>query len=131
MSTGFLNALLLMLPAILMSTTGELLLKHGMNQIGRFDFSSRGLFAVLPRVILNPFIVLGFAGFGGGAVFWLAVLSRVPLSLAYPTLALSYLIVVVEAWLLLKERVTWQRMIGVAIICLGVVVIGLSEGTGK
>jgi drug/metabolite transporter (DMT)-like permease len=123
----FLDSLLLLVPAILTSTTGELLLKHGMNQVGRFEFSRSGLRAVLPRILLNPFIVFGFIGFGGGAVFWLAVLSRVPLSIAYPTLALSYFVVVVEAWLILKERVTWQRLLGVAIIFVGVVIIGLSE----
>jgi drug/metabolite transporter (DMT)-like permease len=123
----FLDALILLVPAIITSTTGELLLKHGMNQVGRFEFSRRGLLAALPRIVTNPSIVFGFIGFGGGAVFWLAVLSRVPLSIAYPTLALSYFIVVVEAWLLLKERVTWQRLLGVAIIFAGVVIIGLSE----
>ena len=123
----FLDALVLLLPAIFTSTTGELLLKHGINQVGRFEFNAHGLRTALPRIILNPFIVLGFIGFGGGAVFWLAVLSRVPLSIAYPTLALSYLIVVVEAWWLLKERVTWQRMLGVAIIVGGVIIIGLTE----
>ena len=123
----FLDALILLVPAIITSTTGELLLKHGMNQVGRFEFSRRGLLAALPRIVTNPSIVFGFIGFGSGAVFWLAVLSRVPLSIAYPTLALSYFIVVVEAWLLLKERVTWQRLLGVAIIFAGVVIIGLSE----
>lgn len=121
------NALLLLIPAILLSTTGELLFKLGMNRIGSFAFSKNGLQEILPRVIFNPFIILGFLGFGLGAVFWLAVLSRVPLSLAYPILALSYFVVVVEAWLFLHERVTWKRMLGVTIIVVGVVVVGVSE----
>lgn len=121
------NALLLLIPAILLSTTGELLFKIGMNRIGSFDFSPASIRAVLPKILLNPFIWIGFSGFGLGAVFWLAVLSRVPLSIAYPILALSYFVVVVEAWLFLRERVTWKRLVGVAIIVAGVVVVGLSE----
>lgn len=121
------SALLLLIPAILLSTTGELLFKIGMNRIGGFEFSPHALRAVLPRVIRNPFIWVGFIGFGLGAVFWLAVLSRVPLSLAYPILALSYFVVVAEAWLFLHERVTWQRFIGVAVIVVGVVMVGVSE----
>ncbi len=121
------NALLLLLPAILFSTTGELLFKIGMNRIGGFEFSPASIRAVLPRILLNPFIWIGFIGFGMGAVFWLAVLSRVPLSIAYPILALSYFVVVVEAWLFLHERVTWKRLVGVGIIVAGVVVVGLSE----
>ncbi len=120
------NALLLLIPAILLSTTGELLFKIGMNRVGSFEFSPNALRVVLPRIVLNPFIILGFLGFGLGAVFWLAVLSRVPLSLAYPILALSYFVVVIEAWLFLQERVTWKRMVGVAVIVVGVVMVGLS-----
>lgn len=122
------SAIWLLIPAILLSTTGELLFKIGMNRIGGFEFSSQGMRAVLPSILRNPFIWLGFLGFGLGAVFWLAVLSRVPLSLAYPILALSYFVVVVEAWLFLHERVTWKRMAGVAVIVVGVIVVGLSAG---
>ena len=121
------NALWLMLPAILFSTTGELLFKMGMNRIGGFEFSGAAVRQVLPRILLNPFIWFGFIGFGLGAVFWLAVLSRVPLSIAYPILALSYFVVVVEARLILHEHVTWKRLLGVSIIVVGVVVVGLSE----
>jgi drug/metabolite transporter (DMT)-like permease len=120
------NALFLLIPAILLSTTGELLFKIGMNRIGGFDFTGSGVRGVLPRVLRSPYIWLGFIGFGLGAVFWLAVLSRVPLSIAYPFLALSYFVVVIEAWLFLRERVTWKRMLGVTIIVVGVVVVGVS-----
>lgn len=122
------SAILLIIPAILFSTTGELLFKIGMNRIGGFEFSASALRTILPRVALNPFIIIGFLGFGLGAVFWLAVLSRVPLSLAYPILALSYFVVVIEAWLFLHERVTWKRMAGVTVIVIGVIVVGLSAG---
>lgn len=122
------TALWLLIPAVLLSTTGELFFKTGMNRIGGFEFSPAAIRAILPQVIRSPFIWIGFVGFGGGAVFWLAVLSRAPLSLAYPILASSYLVVVVEAWLFLHERVSRQRLLGVAVIVIGVVIVGLSEG---
>lgn len=121
------NALFLLIPAILFSTTGELLFKIGMNRVGSFEFSPAEIRAVLPRILFNPLIWVGFIGFGLGAVFWLAVLSRVPLSLAYPILALSYFVVVIEAWLILRERVTWKRLLGVGVIVAGVIIVGLSE----
>ncbi len=121
------QSLLLLIPAILSSTTGQLFLKMGMSQIGNFDFTGDGILTVLPQVILNPFIWVGFIGFIGGTVFWLGVISRAPLSLAYPILALSYFVVVMEAWLILGEPLTWQLLLGVAIIFVGVVVVGLSQ----
>lgn len=121
------QALLLLIPAILCSTTGQLFLKMGMSQVGNFAFTPDAIFAVLPQVLANPFIWLGMAGFIGGTLFWLAVLSRAPLSLAYPILALSYFVVVLEAWLILGEPLTWQLLLGVAIIFAGVVIVGLSQ----
>lgn len=121
------KALLLLIPAILSSTTGQLFLKRGMTQVGGFAFTPDAIVAILPQIIFNPFIWIGFAGFLGGTIFWLGVISRAPLSLAYPILALSYFVVVLEAWLFLGEAVTWQRVLGVAIIFVGVVIVGLSE----
>lgn len=121
------QSLLLLIPAILFSTTGQLFLKMGMSQVGGFEFTSNAVLTILPQVIFNPFIWIGFIGFIGGTVFWLGVISRAPLSLAYPILALSYFVVVMEAWLILGEPLTWQLLLGVAIIFVGVVVVGLSE----
>lgn len=125
------NALLLLIPALLLSTTGELFFKRGMTEIGSFEFSLNNVAPVLFKIVLNPNIWLGGVGFIGGSVFWLFVLSRAPLSLAYPFLALGYFIVVFESWLFLGEHVTWIRLVGVAIIFVGVVIVGLSEGGGK
>ena len=99
----------------------------GMNQVPDFAFTPDALAAALPTIVLNPFIWLGFIGWVGGTVFWLGVISRAPLSLAYPILAMSYFVVVMEAWLFLGEQVTWQHWLGVAIIFVGVVIVGLSE----
>lgn len=126
MPANITSAFLLLIPAILLSTTGELFFKLGMDRVGSFAFSPSAIRAILPRIVRNPFIWIGFVGFGGGALFWLAVLSRAPLSLAYPILALSYFVVVAEAALFLHERVSRQRILGVVIIFVGVVIVGLS-----
>lgn len=125
--TAIFQSLLLLIPAILSSTTGQLFLKMGMSQVGDFAFAPDAILVVLPQIIFNPFIWLGFTGFIGGTVFWLGVISRAPLSLAYPILAMSYFVVVLEAWLILGEPITWQLLVGVAIIFVGVVIVGLSE----
>jgi undecaprenyl phosphate-alpha-L-ara4N flippase subunit ArnE len=59
-------------------------------------------------------------------VFWLVVLSRVRLSVAYPLVGISYIIIVALARFMLHEHVPGLRWIGVSIIAIGIVVIGLS-----
>jgi drug/metabolite transporter (DMT)-like permease len=114
---------------MLFSTTGELFLKRGMNEIGSFDFT--GVSAIVPtllKIALNPYIWFGMLGFVGGSVFWLSVISRAPLSLAYPLLSLSYVIVVVESWVFLNEGLHPLRVIGSLVIVVGVALISLSGG---
>ena len=130
MSKETITALLWLIPAMLFSTTGELFLKRGMNEIGSFDFAA--VDHILPtiwRMAQNPNLWLGFIGFMGGSVFWLSVISRVPLSLAYPMLALSYVIVVVESWIFLNEGLHPLRVVGSLVVGLGVALVGLS-GSG-
>ncbi len=129
MSRETITALLWLLPAMLFSTTGELFLKRGMNEIGSFDFAS--VSTIVPtalKIAANPSIWIGMLGFVGGSVFWLSVISRVPLSLAYPLLSLSYVIVVVESWVFLNEGLHPLRIIGSLVIVVGVALISLSGG---
>lgn len=128
MSRETITALLWLLPAILLSTTGELFLKRGMNEIGSFDFASIStIVPTLTRIFTNPWIWIGFIGFGGGSIFWLSVISRVPLSLAYPMLATSYIIIVIESWIFLGEGLHPLRVLGAIVVGIGVALVGLSE----
>lgn len=128
LSRETITALLWLIPAMLFSTTGELFLKRGMNEIGAFDFVSVSTIApMLIKIFTNPNIWIGFIGFGGGSIFWLSVISRVPLSLAYPMLALSYVIVVVESWIFLGEGLNPLRVAGSLVVGLGVALVGLGS----
>lgn len=68
----------LLLTAIGLTVTGELLLKAGMNQVGEFSAS----FDTLIRTFTEWRVVLGFILIFSGALFWLGVISRVDLSFA-------------------------------------------------
>ena len=129
--SDILSALLLLIPAVIITSTSQLMFKHGMGQIGHFDFRPDIILALLPRLLTNPFIWLGLIGEFGALAFYLWVISRVPLSLAYPVLAMNYLVVVIESAIFLGESVSWVRVVGVSIIIVGVAIVGLSEGGGK
>lgn len=112
--------LVLLLIAVLFSVTGELLLKHGMNQLGILELEPALLLPGLVRVFTNPFVLVGFACIFTGSIFWLSLISRVPLSYAYPMLSTSYILVVAASWLFLGESITWVRALGVLVIIAGV-----------
>jgi multidrug transporter EmrE-like cation transporter len=106
----------LLVVAILLSTTGELFFKKGMDEIGGIRFTLAGL----TKTFLTWQVLLGFALFFSGAVVWLKVLSLADLSWAYPMLALGYPLVVLESRVFLGEPVNAQRVAGSLVILAGV-----------
>lgn len=121
-----LRPLLFLIVAVVFSATGELLLKHGMNNLGAFSLQPSHIVPSLLKAFTNPIIIIGFSSIFLGSIFWLAVISRVPLSYAYPMISSSYVIVVLASWLFLGEQLTHTRVLGVLIICAGVVVVSRS-----
>jgi multidrug transporter EmrE-like cation transporter len=118
------SSLLMILFAIVCGVAGQITLKIGMTAAGRID--SEALARPMQVVIAtlgNPLVVGGLGFYVVGAVAWLTVLSRVPLSYAYPILAASYAITPVLAWLLLNESVPSARWMGIGTICLGVLLV--------
>ena len=109
----------LLLTGICLTVTGELLLKLGMRHVGEFSFTP----LLLVRTFTQWRVVLGFAFIFSGSLFWLAVISRVDFSFAYPLLAFSYVVSLIPARLILHEDVTPNRIVGALIIFLGMVVI--------
>ena len=115
---------LILLLAIVTTAAGEMLTKAGLDhltqQLGEpFSFK----WHILWRTFTNWMVLLGFVLIFGAAILWLVVISRVNLSLAYPILALGYIVTVIASWLILKEPLTWQKVVGSLVICLGVALV--------
>lgn len=113
----------LLLTAVCISVTGELLLKHGMNQVGVLSLHPDNILPGLWRSFTSPFVLLGFAAVFTGSIFWLSVISRADLSFAYPMLSLGYILVVIASWAFLNEHFNPVRLLGVLVICVGVVIV--------
>lgn len=121
------SSLPLVLLAIVCGVAGQLSLKSGMTQVGQVGAAALAQPLQLAlRVLTTPLVVGGLGLYVLGAAAWLTVLSRVPLSLAYPMLALSYALTPALAWLLLGEQVSSLRWLGIFTICVGVLLVARS-----
>lgn len=118
-----LRAFMILLVAVVFSVTGELLLKHGMNSVGFLSLRPGPLIAGLWRAFTNPYVLIGFGSVFLASIFWLSILSRVPLSWAYPMLSLSYVLVVFASWWFLGEHLSMTRVLGVLVIWGGVFLV--------
>ena len=70
-------------------------------------------------------LVLGLACYAASMAVWIKVLTYLPLSLAYPLLSLSYVLVFLVATALpvFAETASWQRFAGVALVVFGVLLV--------
>ena len=76
--------------------------------------------ATARAVLSSPLFYAAMLAFAAQLWNWMRVLARADLSFAQPFTALSYLSVLVLSWLLLHERLSITRLVGVAFILSGV-----------
>jgi undecaprenyl phosphate-alpha-L-ara4N flippase subunit ArnE len=101
------------------------MLKHGM-QVATARAAHHGGSLAL-RAATSPWLLLGLAVFGVSAVAWLAALSRVPLSVAYPFNALGYVVILTVSVLILHERATVLTWVGSLMVVSGLLIVVLSK----
>lgn len=74
-------------------------------------------------MVLSPMVLLGLALYGVGTVLWLFALRQLDLSLAYPFVAMSFVMVAGSGMLFLGEPVQPTRLLGLALIVVGLLVM--------
>jgi len=106
--------------SVVLGTTGQTLFKFGLSQQeGALDLFSLNLL----RTLFQPIVFLGFVCYGVSALIWLSVLSRLPLSVAYPILSLNFVLILVTSAAILGEPVSTTKVAGTALIMGGIVLI--------
>lgn len=123
--------LLMILVAVMLEVTAQLLYKAGVNQIppasaplwhlpALWDFTS--------QAVTNWRLLLGIGIYVPEVFLWWIILSKAPVSYAFPLTSLSYVLLLVLAHLLLHEPVPLERWMGALAIVVGVYLITRSAG---
>jgi multidrug transporter EmrE-like cation transporter len=110
--------------SVFMATAGQLLLKNGMQQVGYVGTKQLARPSkLLVEIGKTPLIWLGLALFVVSAAVWLIVLSRAPLSFAYPFAGLTYVLITLFSRFVLREHVAFPRWAGILLIVAGIVLV--------
>jgi len=123
-----LKLLLILLVGLTFESTGVVLLKKGMTQIGDLNGVTAGEILRVCKVgVTNPQILLGIFF---EALFFLCLLilmSRSDISFLWPLTGLSFVFATFAAIWFLDERVSAVRWVGVILIVIGAVLISYSQ----
>lgn len=75
------------------------------------------------RQLLNPWVFSGFAAAFLAALFWMAAMTKLPISQAYPCMSLAFVFVIIASGYLFNESVGANQFIGAGLIVAGLVFI--------
>jgi drug/metabolite transporter (DMT)-like permease len=78
------------------------------------------------QLLAVPSLWYALTAYGVSVIVWIVGLSRVPVSQAYPLLSLGYVLNIGLAWWLFGEVPNVQRVAGVGVIIVGVVLVARS-----
>jgi len=117
----------LIVVGVMLNACAQLLLKSGMLRVGHFDFTLQNAVPIGMKVLTNIPILSGLSFYVLSVGVWLLVLSRVPVSFAYPMLSLGYIVNAVAAYYLFGEPLTSLRILGIFIIIAGVYLVAQSH----
>ena len=119
-------AFALVLTGVLLNATAQLLIKAGAETVGQFAFTAGNLWRASLHFALQWQILLGLACYVVSVGVWILALTRVQVSVAYPMLSLGYVVTALAAWWLFGEALTMQKLLGIAVIIVGVVIMARS-----
>jgi multidrug transporter EmrE-like cation transporter len=109
----------------LMTMVSNLMIRAGVDRAGGFPARISEVPAALLNLAHQPIFDIGFILYGLTALIWFRVVASEPLSSAYPLLvSLTFLLVTLGAVFFFHETLTWQKVVGLAIILLGIFIIG-------
>lgn len=98
----------------------SVLLKVGMNKLGRVNLTLQDAVPLVLRAATSPYIVLGLLVSLLATLFYLDLLSKYALNYVFPLLSLMYIFVAIAGIVFLGEQLSLLNWIGILFICIGV-----------
>jgi drug/metabolite transporter (DMT)-like permease len=110
---------------ILFAPLGNVLLSKGMKNIGAVkEWTPGGVLQILASILSSGYIWMGIGCLLAMFVAYMVLLTWADYSYVQPASSFSYAVTGVLSYLLLGEIVSPLRWAGIAVICLGVLVVG-------
>ena len=116
---------LLIFLMIVFGPLGDVLLSKGMKRIGAVaSWAPADLFHFFSATFRSSLVWLGIGSLFSFFIAYILVLSWADYSYVQPASSAAYGVVALLGYFLLREAVTPIRWAGIAVICLGVFVVG-------
>lgn len=102
---------------------GQLILKWRVGKFGSLPADLMGKLQFVFGVLFDPWVLSSLFAAFLASLAWIAAMSKFELSEAYPYMSLNFVVVLVLSVWFLNEPLTAAKLIGVAMIAAGTIVI--------
>jgi multidrug transporter EmrE-like cation transporter len=118
---------MLILTGVGLNAAAQVLLKVATRPLAHFSVFNADILSSSVVILLKslPFWA-GMLCYSASVCVWVAALTKAPVSTAYPMLSLGYVVVAAVSVAWLGETLTIPKMLGIALICTGVVLVSRS-----
>jgi multidrug transporter EmrE-like cation transporter len=107
---------------IALTVYGQIAIKWQVMKAGALPEPLPEKVAFLWQLLFNPWIISALLAAFLASVFWMAAMTKLQLSHAYPFMGLTFVIVLLASGFFFQEPITALKVVGVALIFLGLVV---------
>jgi len=135
---GYYKGVIFVICSVVLSACAQLFMKSGMLELA--DSGGLQIMQLNVERLHDPgfqgaflWVATGLMCYAVSMLFWMAALARYELSLAYPMLSVSYILVYLGAvwWPGFHESVTTLRTAGIVMIVVGVILVTQSRNPTK
>ncbi len=111
---------------ILFTVYGQLILKWRIGNYGALPASLNDKIFFLLRLFTDGFILSGFIAAFAASLFWMGAMTKFDVSYAYPFMSAAFVLVLVFSAIFFQEPLTWQKVVGMMFIGLGILITSRS-----
>jgi uncharacterized membrane protein len=121
------KTLVMVCAMVVCANAGDLLLKRAMLRIGAVELSVPGVSHAFHMTLTSGTLWIAIFFLSGFMLSYMTVLSWADYSYVMPAGAMGYALLTLLAVVFLHEAVSPRRWVGVALICVGVMLVGQTK----
>jgi len=107
---------------IFLTVYGQMVIKWQVLRVGTFPENSAEKIEFILRLLINPWVISSFAAALLASMAWMAAMTKLPLSHAYPFMSLAFVFVMGFSGLFFHEPITLPKIIGIIFIIVGLII---------
>jgi undecaprenyl phosphate-alpha-L-ara4N flippase subunit ArnF len=114
---------LYVLMTLIFTVYGQIIIKWRFNTLN-FKLPETGAsdkILALLKILFDPYVFSGFVSAFIASLFWMAAMSKLEITKAYPFMSLAPVLVFIIGILFLNEEFTWGKVVGLGMIALGLI----------